>query len=108
LPPPFGTVITFGPDGRIVPTPEGVITPDGFTLFAGRPPLVPATAPRADAVAIPPAPAGTATAGPALAPLPGPVDLAHAARKPKTRPEAVLERAAKAAAEGTGGFDAPS
>ena len=99
LPPPFGTVITFGPDGHIVPTPEGVITPDGFTLYAGRPPLVPAAAPRPSAASVPPAPAeGLAGTEPAPPPLPAPVDPAHAARKPQLRPAAVLERAAAARA----------
>ena len=99
LPPPFGTVITFGPDGRIVPTPEGVVTPDGFTLYAGRPPLVPAAAPRPGAAA---APSGSAAGSPAteptLPPLPAPVDPAHSARNPQLRPAAVLERAAAARA----------
>ncbi len=99
LPPPFGTVITFGPDGRIVPTPEGVITPDGFTLFAGRPPLAPVPAPRADAAAAAAAPTGTpAIAEPAALPLPAPVDPAHAARQPSARPQAIVERAAAARA----------
>jgi hypothetical protein len=106
LPPPFGTVITFGPDGRIVATPEGVITPDGFTLFAGRPPTVPAAAPRpgVTVAAAAPAPASattaTATTGaaPALAPLPAPVDPAHAAKTPRLRPGAIVTRAAAARA----------
>lgn len=95
LPPPFGTVIRFDPDGRIRATPEGVITPEGFTLYAGRPPVVPATAPRPDAT-----PAGTAAvaAPETLPPLPPPADPSHAARKPAARPAAVLERAASEAA----------
>ena len=44
-PPPFGTVLERGPDGAILPTPEGVITADGYTLFSGQPPVVPAQRP---------------------------------------------------------------
>ena len=42
LPPPaFGTVYTFDANGLIVPTPEGITTPEGVLLVAGKPPLVP-------------------------------------------------------------------
>ncbi|MGL6211629.1 MAG: hypothetical protein ACRC14_17550, partial [Paracoccaceae bacterium] len=34
-PPPFGTVYQFDADGLIVPTPEGILTPEGVLLFAG-------------------------------------------------------------------------
>jgi len=44
-PPPFGTVYQFDADGFVVPTAEGVTTPDGVLLFAGRPPLVPPARP---------------------------------------------------------------
>ncbi len=47
-PPPFGTVYKFDAKGLIVPTPEGIVTPEGVMLFAGKPPVVPA--PRSDAV----------------------------------------------------------
>jgi len=40
-PPPPGTNFVLGPDGRVVPTEEGAISPDGFTVFAGRPPILP-------------------------------------------------------------------
>lgn len=40
-PPPFGTVYQFDANGLIVPTPEGIITPEGVRLVAGKPPLVP-------------------------------------------------------------------
>lgn len=96
LPPPFGTVITFGPDGRIVATPEGVITPEGFTLFAGQPPLVPAAAPRPGAAVS--APDAAVAAEATLPRLPAPADPAHAARRPLLRPEAVVARAAAARA----------
>lgn len=47
-PPPFGTVYKFDADGNIVPTAEGIITPEGVTLFAGKPSKVPQ--PRPDSV----------------------------------------------------------
>ena len=34
------TSFVFGPDGRIIPTEEGAPSPLGFTVFAGRPPLI--------------------------------------------------------------------
>ena len=40
-PPPYGTVYQFDADGNIVPTPEGIITPEGVLLIAGKPPLLP-------------------------------------------------------------------
>ncbi len=44
-PPPFGTVYTFDADGRIRPTPEGIMTPEGVLLIAGAPKVVPPTRP---------------------------------------------------------------
>jgi hypothetical protein len=131
LPPPFGTEFEFRPDGLIKATAEGVVTPDGITLVAGRPPVVPAQRPAAiapppaaaapaendaaapdtvtpddnEASAAPAAETDTETAEPApdSAPLPPPVDPAHAALKPRSRPAAVVaaaaERAAREAAE---------
>ncbi|GHC66946.1 hypothetical protein [Neogemmobacter tilapiae] len=46
-PPPFGTVFQLGADGRIQPTPEGVVTPDGVTLIAGKPVKLPPPRPAA-------------------------------------------------------------
>ena len=46
-PPPFGTVYQFDADGRIRPTPEGIMTPEGVLLIAGPPPLVPPLRPDA-------------------------------------------------------------
>jgi hypothetical protein len=40
-PPPFGQTTTLNADGFIVPTPEGVVTPEGYTLVAASPPLKP-------------------------------------------------------------------
>lgn len=50
-PPPFGTVYQFDADGRIIPTPEGIATPEGVLLVAGRPAVVPAARPEAVALA---------------------------------------------------------
>ncbi|MBY5932078.1 MSCRAMM family adhesin SdrC [Tateyamaria omphalii] len=40
-PPEAGTRFAFDSNGRIVPTEEGALSPDGFTVFLGRPPLLP-------------------------------------------------------------------
>jgi len=48
-PPPFGMVYQFDSAGQIIPTAEGVVTPEGVLLIAGRPKLLP-----------PPRPAGLA------------------------------------------------
>lgn len=50
-PPPFGTVYQFDADGRIIPTPDGIATPEGVLLVAGRPAVVPASRP-AEVVAL--------------------------------------------------------
>ncbi|MFN3936245.1 MAG: hypothetical protein ACK4KW_01595 [Gemmobacter sp.] len=39
--PPFGAVYRFAPDGTILATPEGIVTPDGVMLVAGRPSRLP-------------------------------------------------------------------
>ncbi len=45
-----GTNFARGLDGRLIPTPEGALSPDGFTVYLGRPPAVPpATLARLDA-----------------------------------------------------------
>ena len=44
-PPPYGTLYTFDAEGRIKPTPEGIITPEGVLLIAGTPKVVPPTRP---------------------------------------------------------------
>lgn len=46
-PPPFGTVYQFDSDGRIVPTAEGIMTPEGVMLVAGKPARVPPPRPAA-------------------------------------------------------------
>lgn len=118
-PQPFGTLLRFDELGRIAATPEGVVTPDGFTLIAGLPPrLPPARAARALPVAEPnplagkrprprptnlvpasapanaeTAPASTPMTAAALAPLAPPVNPRHAASQPKPRPADFLAKA---------------
>lgn len=36
-----GTNFARGPDGRVIPTPEGALSPDGFTVILGSPPAKP-------------------------------------------------------------------
>lgn len=122
LPQPYGTSFTYDPDGLIEATPEGVVTPGGFTLVAGRPARVPPVRPAAIADAVapvapvadaalagkrpkakPPAllaltPASpqteAAVADAVLSPTPAPpVDPRHSALKPRPRPERVAEAA---------------
>lgn len=122
LPQPFGTTFTYDTDGLIAPTPQGSVTPGGFTLFAGRPSLAPPARPapppdpgppgptvddrvqgkqpqaRPEGL-VPPAPAGGALAGAAEGavvppgPLPPPADPRHAAQQPKPRPAKILTAA---------------
>ncbi|NBZ87796.1 hypothetical protein [Stagnihabitans tardus] len=40
-PPPFGTVYKFDANGLIIPTPEGIMSPEGVLLVAGKPARVP-------------------------------------------------------------------
>lgn len=81
-PPPFGTVYQFDADGLIRPTPEGIITPEGVLLIAGKPPLVPPQRPAGLAAA----PAATAAEAPTETEVPFPSDPALAGKRPKARP----------------------
>ena len=56
-PPPFGTVYQFDENGLIQPTPEGITTPEGVRLVAGKPPVLPPQRPAAIEAAAAPAPA---------------------------------------------------
>jgi hypothetical protein len=71
MPPPvFGTVYRFDSNGLLLPTPEGIMSPDGVFLIAGQPPLLP---PSRSEVASASAAAAAASAEPAAAaeaPLP--------------------------------------
>jgi hypothetical protein len=110
MPPPApGTVYRFDANGLLVPTPEGIVSPDGVLLIAGKPPLLPPTRSEAasaaalaaaaiSAPAVPATPSATPTAADASlvtagetapdasAPLP-PADPAMAGFRPRPRPE---------------------
>jgi hypothetical protein len=100
-PPPFGTVYQFDADGRIRPTPEGIITPEGVRLVAGKPEILPPPRPDALIAAAQPAAAEPAAVEPAAesaAPVlpetaavappdaPFPSDPALADARPRPRP----------------------
>jgi hypothetical protein len=111
MPPPApGTVYQFDAKGLLKPTPEGIVSPDGVFLIAGKPPLLPpsrsevataaalavaaapppATAPSDDVAS--PSDASLVTAGtepgPETAP-PAPADPAMAGFRPRPRPESL-------------------
>lgn len=119
-PPPFGTVYQFDADGRIVPTAEGIMTPEGVMLVAGKParvpPQRPASVEAAAAVAVPAAAVadavaeavGTAQAAAAPAsaapgePLPAETfaaDPTLSEARPRVRPEGLAPAAAAAGTE---------
>jgi hypothetical protein len=86
-PPPFGTTYQFDANGLIKPTEQGIITPEGVTLYAGKPPLLPPARPAALAAAAPApavAPAPPAAETPVVAETP--VDPALAKARPRARP----------------------
>lgn len=103
----FGALYRFDPQGNIIPTPEGVITPDGVRLVAGRPAVVPpqrpATAESAAPVAAPQTPA---VAAPAEAPVPQAEAPALAAVDPGPGSIVILPAPGEAAAatESASGF----
>lgn len=105
MPPPApGTVYQFDAKGLLKPTPEGIVSPDGVFLIAGKPsklppsrsdvataaalavaPVAPATQPEGAS----PSDASLVTTGtePAAAPELAPADPAMAGFRPKPRPE---------------------
>lgn len=106
MPPPApGTVYQFDAKGLLKPTPDGIVSPDGVFLIAGKPPLLPpsrsdvataaalAAAPAATPPeGISPADASLVTAGSepsAVTELP-PADPAMAGFRPKARPEGLV------------------
>ena len=110
-PPPFGTVYQFDADGRIRPTPEGIITPEGVRLVAGKPPVLPPVRP--DALVAAAAPTTAAVAAPATAgaisstapdvgaaEIPFPSDPALADARPKARPAGIAPAAAAQSGDG--------
>lgn len=110
--PEFGALYQFAADGSILPTPEGVITPDGVRLVAGRPERLPpprpaGLAPEPQAAALPAEPplaepaADSAAAAPvqpapaapgAIAILPTPEPAAPAAAASAFAPDSTLPR----------------
>jgi hypothetical protein len=114
MPPPApGTVYRFDASGLLLPTPEGIISPDGVMLIAGPPPILPP--PRSDVAAQAALAAAAAAAGPAAAVAPSsaadaslvtggaagpdaapppPVDPALAGFRPRPRPEGLTPAAA--------------
>ena len=94
-PPPFGTVYKFDADGQIIPTPEGIMTPEGVLLIAGKPPVVPAVRPAALSVAqgaVAPTDPALATLEPATA-APLATDPALVGKRSKPRPAALAPAA---------------
>lgn len=109
MPPPApGTVYQFDARGLLKPTPDGIVSPDGVFLIAGKPPLLPpsrsdiATAAALTAAAaappatppqgVTPSDASLVTAGsePAAATELPPADPAMAGFRPKARPEGLV------------------
>jgi hypothetical protein len=89
-PPPFGTVYQFDANGLIVPTPNGIITPEGVRLFAGKPPVVPTSRPesvRAAAAAISGADPASVLPEALATDQPFPSDPALSQFRPKARPQ---------------------
>jgi hypothetical protein len=86
-PPPFGTLYQFDADGLIVPTAEGIITPEGVLLVAGPPPRIPPQRPEApeppvaDAAGVTPEAAAVAEVAPVVY-----ADPALADARPRLRP----------------------
>ena len=114
MPPPApGTVYQFDAKGLLKPTPEGIVSPDGVFLIAGKPPLLPpsrsdvATAAALAAAAVPPPAAEGQAASPADASLVTagteapvaetalpPADPAMAGFRPKARPDGLAPASA--------------
>lgn len=85
-PPPFGTVYQFDEKGLIVPTPEGIRTPEGVLLVAGPPPLKPPPRPEGlVAEGVVPQTVSAVAAVPAV-PEAFPADPALAGVRPRARP----------------------
>lgn len=93
-PPPFGAESTPDTGDVVEATPEGALTPSGVTVFAGRPPAVPAVrpaglapepaAPAVPAPAVPAVATPEATAPAAVAPEPVAPVAAEGAQNPET------------------------
>lgn len=93
-PPPFGTVYQFDAAGFIIPTAEGIVTPEGVRLVAGPPARVPPLRPAtiaaqiaAAATVVPIAPATPALTDPAATFA---ADPALANARPRVRPAGLV------------------
>jgi len=105
-PPPFGTVYQFDSNGQIIPTPEGIITPEGVRLVAGKPAKLPKARP---ADLVPPASETAAADTTADTPVADAfaADPALAGFRPKARPEGLVPPAPAPAAQDDGASLAP-
>ncbi len=79
LPQPFGTLVRYDAEGLITPTVDGVVAPDGFTIFAAKPPLVPPARPASVA-------APSATTDTAAPTAPNPLQ----GKSPRARPAGLV------------------
>ena len=82
-PPPFGTVYAFDENGLLIPTPDGILSPEGVLLIAGKPPVVPPVRSEAAAAA-----ALAAAAAPATETTPTVEALAIGETAPSAAPDA--------------------
>ncbi len=99
-PPPFGTVYQFDADGQIRPTPEGIITPEGVRLVAGKPSLLPPQRPDAlIATSQATAQDGAVPAAEPVVAAPFPSDPALAEARPRPRPADLVPPAASEQAD---------
>jgi hypothetical protein len=85
-PPPFGTVYQFDAAGLIIPTAEGIITPEGVRLVAGAPSRVPPARPATLVTTVAAAPAAL----PDTAIQTFAADPALAAARPRVRPAGLV------------------
>jgi hypothetical protein len=100
-PPPFGTVYRFDAEGRIIATPEGIVTPEGVRVVAGRPAIVPPARPDAAAAAAPDeATVAAAPAAPAASAAPA-AETTVTQAAPAAAPETTTQPAGEAAAPAT-------
>lgn len=95
-PPAFGTVYAFDANGLLKPTPEGIVSPEGVMLIAGKPPILPPQRSELAAAAAVAASsdetvlvteAGTAAGTESAELAPAPSDPAMAGFRPRPRPE---------------------
>jgi hypothetical protein len=109
----YEQLLRLDPRGWVIATPEGVVTPDGITIFAGRPARVPAPRPAAAAPAAPDAAEAAEADGAAASPLAGkrpaarPAGLAPAPAAADPQDDAALEPAPADGAPAETTADAP-